>query len=74
LVTAIGIRFRDKIDIYRIIEMFVGFDKMVDLWIYMSNMLPYIDKADSHPLYLKYLQVCAKTCNFKEMERIIQHK
>jgi hypothetical protein len=54
--------------------MFVGFDKMVDLWIYMSNMLPYIDKADSHPLYLKYLQVCAKTCNFKEMERIIQHK
>ena len=55
LISAVAMKYKSDIDIYRIIEMFVGFDKLVDLWIYLRNVLPHVDKADSPPLYLKYL-------------------
>lgn len=69
LVAEIAVKYADKIDTKKSIQVLEAFGTNEGLLLFLCNVLPHTDDPD---IYFKYIEACARMGNFKEVERVIK--
>ena len=69
LCAEIAVKYSDKIDTKKSIQVLEAFGTNEGLLFFLCNVLPLTDDPD---IYFKYIEACARLGNFKEVERVIK--
>lgn len=69
VVTEIAVKYYNKIDIQKVIEIFQKFGSFDGLFFLLGNVLP---QSEDPELYFKYIEAATKLNNFREVERVIK--
>jgi clathrin heavy chain len=69
IVAKIAVKYTDKIDTKKSIEVLESFGTNEGMLYYLANVLPHTEDPD---IYFKYIEACARLGNFKEVERVIK--
>jgi len=69
LVAKIAVKYANKIDTKKSIEVLESFGTNEGMLYYLANVLPHTEDPD---IYFKYIEACARLGNYKEVERVIR--
>ena len=69
IVAKIAVKYTDKIDTKKSIEVLESFGTNEGMLYYLANVLPHTEDPD---IYFKYIEACSRLGNYKEVERVIK--
>lgn len=69
IVAKIAVKYNQKIDTKKSIEVLESFGTNEGMLYYLANVLPHTEDPD---IYFKYIEACSRLGNYKEVERVIR--
>jgi clathrin heavy chain len=69
IVAKIAVKYANKIDTKKSIEVLDSFGTNEGMLYYLANVLPHTEDPD---IYFKYIEACSRLGNYKEVERVIK--
>jgi len=69
IVAKIAVKYADKIDTKKSIEVLESFGTNEGMLYFLANVLPQTEDPD---IYFKYIEACSRLGNYKEVERVIR--